>query len=93
MPVQSGFGKKALDYILCINGRFASIETKANTGDDYTPLQHSTKEDIELAGGVVLLVNDDESMAVAIAILKKLEYAPNVGHSRADFHPPLQAEV
>lgn len=92
MPVQSGFGKKALDYILCINGRFASIETKRE-GETYTPLQASTKEDIELAGGVVLLVDGDESMAVAIAILKRLEYAPNVGHSRTDFHPPLQEEV
>lgn len=73
MPVQSGYGKPALDYILCYKGRFISIETK-KPGGQMTPLQLSTKAQIEAAGGIVLLVWDEDSLALAMKIVLALEF-------------------
>ena len=50
MPVQSGYGSVALDFLHAVRGRFVAIETKA-PGKDLTPLQESTKAAIEAAGG------------------------------------------
>jgi hypothetical protein len=29
MPVPYGYGESSLDYLICVNGRFVAIETKA----------------------------------------------------------------
>lgn len=68
MPVQSGYGTPALDYLTCVQGRFIAIETKVK-GKTLTPRQQATKRDIEAAGGVVLVVDDDESLAIAMQII------------------------
>lgn len=70
MPVQTGFGSVAHDFILCIDGLFFSVETKKDAKSEMTALQKSTKSDIEFAGGVVLLVYDDESIRMTIERLK-----------------------
>ncbi len=64
MPVQSGYGSPALDYLLCYKGRFVAIETKA-PGKKLTSLQESTKASMEAAGALVLVVDDDESLEAA----------------------------
>lgn len=79
MPVQTGFGSPALDYLLSIRGRFVAIETKA-PGKKLTPLQEQTKAGIEAAGGIVLLVWDESSLAIAMKIILALEFAPHEGH-------------
>jgi hypothetical protein len=76
MPVQTGFGSPALDYLLSIRGRFVAIETKA-PGKTLTPLQEGTKAAIEAAGGIVLVVWDEGSLAIALKILLAMEFAPN----------------
>lgn len=68
-PVQSGFGTVALDYLLCIGGMFVAIETKA-PGKKPTPLQESTMSNILAAGGLVFLVDGDESLNHAIDCIK-----------------------
>lgn len=79
MPVQTGFGSPALDYLLAIRGRFVAIETKA-PGKKLTPLQETTKAAIEAAGGIVLIVWDEGSLAIAMKIIFALEFAPRHGH-------------
>lgn len=69
MPVQTGYGKKALDYLICIKGRFVVIETKAK-GKDLTGLQKHTRAEMEAAGAKVFVVDDDESMMIAINWMK-----------------------
>src|SRR2546430_646917 len=76
MPVQTGFGAPALDYLLSIRSRFVAIETKA-PGKKLTPLQETTKAAIEAAGGIVLVVWDETSLELAMKILLALEFAPN----------------
>lgn len=71
MPVQSGFGAKTLDYLLCINGRFVAIETKA-PGKNPTPLQSLTIHEIEAAGGIALVVSDEATLDSAMRVIKAL---------------------
>jgi hypothetical protein len=75
MPVQSGYGTPALDYLLCIRGRFVAIETKA-PGNKLTPQQEGTKAAMEAAGGIVLVVWDETSLDIAMKIILALEFAP-----------------
>jgi hypothetical protein len=65
MPVQTGYGLPALDYLLCVGGRFIAIETKVK-GKTLTPRQLDTKAAIEAAGGIVCIVDDDASLALAL---------------------------
>lgn len=76
MPVQSGYGTVALDYLLSIKGHFVAIETKA-PGKNLTPLQEGTKAAIEAAGGIVLIVWDETSLEIAMKIILALEFHPN----------------
>jgi hypothetical protein len=73
MPVQSGYGTPALDYLLCFRGHFVSIETK-KAGEDLTPLQKSTRRDMWAAGGIVLRVRDDEELEICRKFLTDLEW-------------------
>src|SRR5271170_6018832 len=58
MPVQTGYGKKNLDFLCCIKGRFVAIETKA-PGKGMTPLQELHAETWAQAGGMCWLISDD----------------------------------
>lgn len=69
MPVQTGYGAPALDFLICIAGRFVSIETK-KPGGKPTPLQETTIQNIRDAGGLVFVVDGDESLEHAIACIK-----------------------
>lgn len=77
MPVQTGFGAPALDFLLSVRGRFVAIETKV-PGKSLTPLQETTKAAIEASGGIVLVVWDDDTLAIAMKIILALEFAPDV---------------
>jgi Holliday junction resolvase len=46
------------DVIACHNGRFIGIECKAGSNKP-TPLQEKNLSDIQTAGGVALVVNED----------------------------------
>lgn len=75
MPVQTGFGAPALDFLLTVRGHFVAIETKA-PGKKLTPLQETTKAAIEAAGGIVLVVWDESTLEIAMKIILALEFAP-----------------
>lgn len=76
MPVQTGYGIPALDYLLCVNGRFIAIETKAK-GKKLTTRQLQTKAELEAAGAKVFVVDDAESLTTAIEWI--VEYATGSG--------------
>lgn len=67
-PVQMGFGSTTLDCLLCINGRFVAIETKA-PGKKLTPRQTKTRLDIEAAGGAVFTVDSVEAIETTMFAL------------------------
>jgi hypothetical protein len=57
MPVQSGYGAATVDFLVCANGFFVGIETKAGRGEA-TQRQLITMEQIHQAGGVTLVINE-----------------------------------
>lgn len=59
MPVTGGYGASGVpDFLVCHHGRFIGVECKANKGKP-TALQLSNMKKIELAGGVAVVINED----------------------------------
>lgn len=61
MPVQMGMGTVTLDFLICVNGRFCAIETKA-PGKEPTELQRQTIRNIRAAGGETFVISDDNGL-------------------------------
>jgi Holliday junction resolvase len=58
-PVTGGYGRSGVpDVIACHDGRFIGIECKSGSNKP-TPLQEKNLSDIQAAGGVSLVVNED----------------------------------
>ena len=58
-PVKGGYGRSGVpDVIACHDGRFIGIECKAGNNKP-TPLQEKNLSAIKTAGGVSLVVNED----------------------------------
>lgn len=51
MAVQTGYGRKTLDFLICHKGRFFAVETKKPGELEATPFQRLVIEDIVKAGG------------------------------------------
>ena len=71
MPVTSGYGRQgAPDFLVCYHGKFIGIECKANGGKT-TALQEKNLRQIEDAGGIAMVVNEDniESVAMILSLL------------------------
>lgn len=59
MPVTGGFGNSgAPDFLVCLHGRFIGVECKAGKNTT-TPLQEKNLRQITEAGGIALVVNDE----------------------------------
>ena len=60
MPVTGGYGRQgAPDFLVCYQGKFFGIETKAGKGKT-TALQELNLTKIRDAGGVALVVYEDD---------------------------------
>jgi hypothetical protein len=70
MPVQTGYGTPALDYLLCVNGRFIVIETK-EAGKIMTPRQETTADAMIKAGARVIVVDGPISLDYAMGEILK----------------------
>lgn len=74
MPVTGGYGTQgAPDFLVCHRGRFIGIETKAGKGRT-TTLQELNLSRIRIAGGVALVIYEDD-----IDRLKKCLYEIEIG--------------
>jgi len=59
MPMGTGYGNSGVpDFLCCIKGRFLAIEAKAGKGIP-TALQEKNLRDIKVAGGIALVVNEN----------------------------------
>jgi hypothetical protein len=70
-PVQTGYGKKTLDCLLCVHGQFIAIETKA-PGKTMTALQVETACQIIVAGGKVFLVDGPDGIDRVVGYILSL---------------------
>ena len=58
-PVTGGFGRSGIpDVICCVTGCFIAIECKAGKNKP-TPLQEAEMKKITAAGGVAVVINED----------------------------------
>lgn len=74
MPVPGGFGASSLDYLLCVNGRFVAIETKA-PGKKPTSRQKMVIGQIRRAGGEVFVIDGDDGILDLKLYLEKTTHA------------------
>ena len=59
MPMGTGYGNSGVpDFLCCVNGKFLAIEAKAGKGIP-TALQEKNPRDIKVAGGIALVVNEN----------------------------------
>ncbi len=65
-PVQMGYGRRTLDLLVCIGGKFIAIEVKAK-GKKPTEKQFKTIKQINTAGGYAFWC---DSLEGAKAVLK-----------------------
>jgi hypothetical protein len=64
MPIGTGYGNAGVpDFLCCFKGRFLAIEAKANGGTT-TALQDKNLRDIEVAGGITCVLNEDNVSAL-----------------------------
>ena len=67
-PEHTGYGRSGVpDIIVCYRGRFIAIECKAGRGQT-TALQKRELKNIDIAGGVALVVNEHNIVAVDSAL-------------------------
>lgn len=70
MPVTGGYGNSGVpDFIVCHKGRFIGVECKAG-GNKPTALQWKNLADIEKAGGIPLVL-DEESVETLTEVLNR----------------------
>lgn len=62
-PASNGFGKAGIpDVVACFNGKFISVECKADATKKPTELQLQRGREIQRAGGVWMVVCDEQSL-------------------------------
>lgn len=77
MPVPTGFGRKTIDFLCCVNGRFIGIECKRPGVYKADPFQRRVIEDIIRAGGLAFVTDSLEraQMMIEDHILGAYDYA------------------
>lgn len=86
MPVQTGYGTASLDFMLCIRGKFVTIETKADAKASLTPRQQGTARDIINAGGRVFRVHDQQTLDFAMASIRLMMEFDSAAPQRYRLH-------
>jgi pantoate kinase len=60
MPMGTGYGNSGVpDFLCCVDGKFLAIEAKAGKGVP-TALQEKNMRDIKAAGGITVVINEDD---------------------------------
>ena len=73
MPIGTGYGNSGVpDFLCCVNGKFLAVEAKAGKGTT-TALQEKNLREIREAGGLTLVINEDnmDFLLGAIKLLKE----------------------
>ena len=70
-PATGGYGRSGVpDIVGCYQGEFFGIECKAGKGTT-TPLQRKNLEDIDTAGGLALVVNEENMHDVSSLLINR----------------------
>ena len=66
MPVQMGYGKSSIDFLICWRGLFIGVETKAPGKWEPTGRQGRTIKEIKQANGQALVINHVQQLRTLI---------------------------
>ncbi len=84
MPVSNGMGKMGQgDFIACVNGRYLSVETKAE-GKKMTTLQELNAEKVRAAGGAAVVVRPTSVTTLAKLVMAMKADAPGLTQQYAE---------
>ena len=61
MPVQTGYGRRGVDFYICYHGWFIAVETKAGEAIP-KPRQRKVLEDVASCGGIGICINTIEPL-------------------------------
>lgn len=65
MPVQTGYGRKTLDFLCCVRGEFVAIETK-RPGGEPSAFQKLTIAEMEKAGATIIVATSAADVEVQL---------------------------
>ncbi|MCI0562565.1 MAG: hypothetical protein MN733_29110, partial [Nitrososphaera sp.] len=69
MPVQTGYGRRAVDFIGCYKGRYFAVEAKRADGKGrLTALQAKFLATVQKAGGITVVALSWEDVAKALEL-------------------------
>lgn len=73
MPVSGGYSRSGeADFLVCLCGRWISIETKAGKGKT-TLLQDMNLESVRKAGGITMIVREEDVLSIDAFTQRLLE--------------------
>jgi hypothetical protein len=81
MPVQAGYGKRTVDFLVCYEGNFLAIEAKRR-GAKPRKIQLAILDEIRKAGGLTFVIDDEPDSLYALRAY--LESKPHDGRPTAD---------
>lgn len=61
MPIQTGYGARTVDFLVCVAGKFVGIEAKRGGGAP-SKLQQITIDNIQAAGGLAFVATSREDV-------------------------------
>jgi hypothetical protein len=67
MPVNTGYGKRTLDFLICMSGRFIACEAKRRNGRGQA-FQQKIAEEIRNVGGIAFIFDDVEDLEEQFAM-------------------------
>lgn len=68
MPVQTGFGKRTVDFLVCWGGKFVAVEAK-RAGARAKRYQEIILQDVRNSGGAAICVDDAQQLEAFLANL------------------------
>lgn len=69
MPVQTGYGQRAVDFIGCHKGRYFAIEVKRADGKGkLTAIQRKFLDDVKRAGGIAVVALSWQDVTKALEL-------------------------
>lgn len=69
MPVQTGYGQRAADFIGCYKGRYFAIEAKRADGKGkLTAIQVKFLDDVKKAGGIAVVALSWQDVAKVLEL-------------------------
>jgi hypothetical protein len=80
MSVQTGFGRRTLDFLICYRGWFAAVEVKRKGGKGRL-FQERLVEDIKKSGGAARIVDDVSEVESLLIAVNQLPRASQLAYT------------